>query len=162
MVGFDEFAEAETPRLLGLAFALTGNEHDAWDLVQEALVRVGMRWGRLAEENPGGYARTTLVRLNIDRGRRLRRELLPGRLPDREAPVELVREMDPWLLSALAELTPQQRAAVVLRVLEDLDHAEIAQRLGCSVGTARSHLSRGLSTMRARAVVRAEVGERDG
>ena len=158
MVGFEEFAEAETPRLLRLAFALTGNEHDAWDLVQESLVRVGLRWRRLADENPGGYARTTLVRLNIDRGRRLRRELLPGRMPDRAVPVERVSEIEPWLVAALAELTPRQRAAVVLRVLEDLDHAAIADRLGCSVGTARSHLSRGLERMRERAAAREQVG----
>lgn len=158
MVGFEEFAEAETPRLLRLAFALTGNEHDAWDLVQESLVRVGLRWRRLADENPGGYARTTLVRLNVDRGRRLRRELLPGRVPDRAVPVERIGEIEPWLVAALAELTPRQRAAVVLRVLEDLDHAAIADRLGCSVGTARSHLSRGLERMRERAAAREQVG----
>lgn len=162
MAGFDEFADAETPRLLGLAYALTGNQHDAWDLVQEALVRVGLRWRRLAKDNPGGYARTIVVRLNIDRGRRLRRELLPGAVPDRPAPVALTQEIAPWLLDALAELTPQQRAVVVLRVLDDLDHAGIAERLGCSVGTARSHLSRGLTKMRERAVARDEVGERDG
>lgn len=157
--GFDAFVEAETPRLLGLAHALTGNPHDAWDLVQESLTRVGLRWRRLGSENPGGYARTTLVRLNIDRIRRLRRELLSGVVPDREAPVEVVDQVDPWLVEALATLTPQQRSAVVLRVLEDLDHAGIAERLGCSVGTARSHLSRGLSRMRVRAEPREEVGE---
>lgn len=162
MAGFDEFAEAETPRLLGLAYALTGNQHDAWDLVQEALVRVGLRWRRLADENPGGYARTVVVRLNVDRGRRLRRELLGGAVPEQPAPVELTQEIAPWLLDALAELTPQQRAVVVLRVLDDLDHAGIAERLGCSVGTARSHLSRGLVRMRERAEARDEVGERDG
>jgi len=97
---------------------------------------------------PGGYARTTLVRLNVDRGRRLRRELLPGRVPDRQVPVTVVDEVAPWLRRALAGLTPQQRAAVVLRTVEDLDHAAIAQLLGCSVGTARSHLSRGLARIR--------------
>jgi len=152
--GFDAFAEAETPRLLGLAYALTGSPHDAWDLVQEALVRVGMRWRRLADQNPGGYARTVVVRLNIDRVRRQRREWTTRSVPEREAPVVLVDEPDPWLLAALAELSPQQRAAVVLRVLEDLDHAGIAERLGCSVGTARSHLSRGLARMRERAEAR--------
>jgi RNA polymerase sigma-70 factor (sigma-E family) len=157
--GFDEFVEVETPRLLGLALALTGNRHDAWDLVQEALVRVGVRWRRLADQNPGGYARTTVVRLNIDRSRRRRREMVTGEPPDRAAPVEQVAELDPWLMAALAELTPQQRAAVVLRVLEDLDHAGIAERLGCSVGTSRTHLSRGLSRMRERAAAREEVGE---
>lgn len=157
--GFEVFVEAETPRLLGLAHALTGNPHDAWDLVQEALTRVGVRWSRLGSENPGGFARTTLVRLNIDRTRRLRRELLYGFVPEHEAPVEVVEEVDPWLVEALETLTPKQRAAVVLRVLEGLDHTGIAERLGCSAGTARSHLSRGLSRMRERAEAREEVGE---
>lgn len=156
---FEEFARSETPRLLGLAHALTGNPHDAWDLTQEALVRVGLRWRRLSAQNPGGYARTVVVRLNIDRARRRRREVLTDTTPDRPAPVEVVDEIDPWLRTALDELTPQQRAAVVLRVLEDLDHAGIAQRLGCSVGTARSHLSRGLARLRERAP---EEGVRNG
>lgn len=148
--GFEDFAEAQIPGLLGLAFALTGNHHDAWDLVQESLVRVGVRWRRLRDDSPGGYARTVLVRLNVDRGRRLRRVLLTHQVPERVVPpVEQIGEVEPWLLDALASLTPQQRAAVVLRVLEDLDHAAIAQQLGCSVGTARSHLSRGLARMRA-------------
>ncbi|WP_216654010.1 sigma-70 family RNA polymerase sigma factor [Nocardioides sp. zg-DK7169] len=120
-------------------------------------MRVGTRWRRLAEQNPGGYARTTLVRLRVDRARRLRRELLPGLLPERAAPVVITEELDPWLLAALGRLSPHQRAAVVLRVLEDLDHAEIAARLGCSVGTARSHLSRGLARLREAAGERVEV-----
>lgn len=156
---FEAFVEAELPRLLGLAHLLTGNPHDAWDLVQETLVRVGARWRRLSGQNPGGYARTTLVRLDIDRGRRLRRELLPGRVPDREVPVTVSQGIPPWLRHALGELTPQQRAAVVLRTVEDLDHAAIAERLGCSVGTARSHLSRGLARIRAAVADLDEVEE---
>lgn len=145
---YDEFVAAETPRLLRVAYGLTGNPHDAWDLVQEALVRVGLRWRKLADGNPGGYAHTTMVRLNIDRGRRLRRELLPGVMPERERPVHLEEELDPMLVAALRQLPPQQRAAVVLRAVADLDHAGIAERLGCSIGTARSHLSRGLAKLR--------------
>lgn len=159
--GFEAFVEAETPRLLGLAHALTGNPHDAWDLVQEALVRVGTRWRRLADGSPGGYARTTLVRLNVDRTRRLRREV-PGTVPDRPTPVVADTALEPWLHDALASLTPQQRAAVVLRVLEDLDHEGVAALLGCSAGTARTHLSRGLARIRERAATGQEVdsGER--
>ncbi|WP_323794524.1 SigE family RNA polymerase sigma factor [Nocardioides sp.] len=145
---FEEFVAVETPRLLRVAYALTGNPHDAWDLVQEALVRVGLKWRRLADGNPGGYAHTTLVRLNIDRGRRGVRERLPGVLPERDRPVQVDTELDPALVAALRELPRQQRAAVVLRAIEDLDHAGIAERLGCSVGTARSHLSRGLARLR--------------
>ncbi|MFS3128793.1 sigma-70 family RNA polymerase sigma factor [Nocardioides sp. Bht2] len=146
--GFEEFAASELPRLLALARALTANSHDAWDLTQEALVRVGVRWSRLASQNPGGYARTVLVRLNIDRIRRLRRELLGPAVPDADAPVQLSGELDDSLQQALATLTPKQRAAVVLRTVEDLDHATIAELMGCSVPTARSHLSRGLDRMR--------------
>lgn len=154
--GFEAFVEAETPRLLGLAHALTGNPHDAWDLVQEALVRVGVRWRRLADGSPGGYARTTLVRLNVDRARRLRREA-PGAVPDRPAPVVADTGLEQWLQAALASLTPQQRAAVVLRVVEDLDHEGVAALLGCSAGTARTHLSRGLARIRERAATDQEV-----
>lgn len=147
--GFAEFVEAELPGLLGYARALTGNEHDAWDLAQEALVRVGLKWPRVHRgSNPVGYARTTLARLNIDRLRRRRRESLSGSVP--EIPVEplLPDGVEAWLVEALVGLSPKQRTAVVLRCVDDLDAAGIAQALGCSVGTARSHLSRGLERMR--------------
>lgn len=39
-IGFGEFTEAQLPRLLGYARVLAGNEHDAWDLVQETLTRM--------------------------------------------------------------------------------------------------------------------------
>ena len=156
---YEEFVVAETPRLLRVAYGLTGNPHDAWDLVQEALVRVGMKWRKVCDGNPGGYAHTTMVRLNIDRGRRLARERLPGTLPDHDAPVRIDGALDPTLVEALRSLPRQQRAAVVLRALEDLDHAAIAERLGCSVGTARSHLSRGLVRLR-EVLAEAEKSER--
>ena len=85
--GFAEFAEAEVSRLLGLAYALTGDRHDAWDLTQETLLRVGLKWRRIDAGNPAGYARTVLVRLNLDRARRRKRERL-GDVP--ELPVEQV------------------------------------------------------------------------
>ena len=157
---FEEFVAVETPRLLRVAYGLTGNPHDAWDLVQEALVRVGMKWRKVADGNPGGYAHTTLVRLNIDRARRGVRERLPGVLPERDRPVQIDPVLDPALVSALRELPKQQRAAVVLRAIEDLDHAQIAERLGCSVGTARSHLSRGLARLR-EILAEREVAGRD-
>jgi RNA polymerase sigma-70 factor (sigma-E family) len=145
---FDSFVEAELPRLLGLAYALTGNPHDAWDLVQESLARVGLRWRRLRDEQPSAYARTVMVRLNIDRVRRLRREVPVPWTRERAAPVVDLGGVDPWVLDALAELSPNQRAALALRFVEDLDVAAIAQRMGCSVGTVKSHLSRGLARLR--------------
>src|SRR5262245_45226944 len=54
------------------------------------------------------------------------------------------------LWTALAGLPRQQRAALVLRYYEDLPDAEIAEALGCTVGTARGYISRALSTLRTR------------
>lgn len=149
LVDFEEFAAAETPRLLRVAYGLTGNSHDAWDLVQESLVRVGVRWRRLRHQNPGGYAQTVLVRLNIDRHRRLRREVpVETTREAADRPVEMLESLDPQLVRALGTLSSKQRAAVVLRTIEDLDHAAIADRLGCSPATARTHLMRGLARLR--------------
>lgn len=157
MEGFAEFVEAETPRLFGLAYALTGNSHDAWDLVQEALARVGLRWRRLADQSPGGYARTTLVHLNLRRVRSVRREVVTEVIAEWAAPVVLDEPVEPWLLEGLALLTPHQRSAVVLRVVVGLGHADIAEQLGCAEGTARTHLSRGLARMREHATAHLEV-----
>ncbi|WP_345453408.1 sigma-70 family RNA polymerase sigma factor [Nocardioides marinquilinus] len=146
--GFEAFVAVETPRLLRVAYGLTGNPHDAWDLVQESLVRVGVRWRRLHDQNPGGYAQTVLVRLDVDRHRRRRRETPSDRAVVADRPVELDAPIDPALVAALAVLPARQRAAVVLRTVEDLDHAAIAERLGCSAPTARTHLRRGLARLR--------------
>ncbi|MEO9322707.1 sigma-70 family RNA polymerase sigma factor [Nocardioides sp. C4-1] len=135
-----------------VAYGLTGNPHDAWDLVQEALTRVGVRWWRLRSQNPGGYAQTVLVRLDVDRHRRLRRERPVESVLDAvggtDAAVHVGEGLDPELVRALGTLSSRQRAAVVLRTVEDLDHAAIAEHLGCSAATARTHLMRGLARLR--------------
>jgi len=153
---FAEFADAQIPRLLGLSYTLTGNPHDAWDLVQETLTRVGMRWRRLRVGDPAAYARTVMVRLNIDRLRALRRELPVVQVRDRPAPVVEIAQVDSWLLEMLADLSPRQRTALVLRFVEDLDVAGVAERMGCSIGTAKSHLSRGMKKIRERPEVGAD------
>ncbi|MFC7496834.1 MULTISPECIES: SigE family RNA polymerase sigma factor [unclassified Nocardioides] len=145
---FGEFAATQTRPLLGFAHALTADPHDAWDLTQETLARMGERWGRVRFDEPAAYARTVMVRLNIDRIRRLRRELpLPGGSCE-EAPVEVVGEVDGWLIDALATLSPRQRTALALRYVEDLDVRGIAERMGCSEGTVKSQLSRGTERLR--------------
>jgi len=146
--GFAEFANTEARPLLGLAHALTANPHDAWDLTQETLARIGERWGRMRFDEPAAYARTVMVRLNIDRIRLLKRELPLLRGPEEAAPVELVGELDGWLVEALGTLTPRQRTALALRYVEDLDVRTIARRMGCSEGTVKSQLSRGTERLR--------------
>jgi RNA polymerase sigma factor (sigma-70 family) len=45
-------------------------------------------------------------------------------------------------------LPPRQRAVLVLRYFEDMTEAEAADALGCSIGTVKSHASRGLDRLR--------------
>lgn len=158
---FTDFASSHVSRLLGFGYVLTGSRHDAWDLTQEALVRVGARWRKgQIPDSPLAYTRQAMVRLNVDRLRLLRREVLTADpKPEKEAPV--VWDADPrteWLVDALRGLTPRQRTALALRFVEDLDVKSIAARMGCSTGTAKSHLSRGLSLLRGAA---SEVTEKE-
>jgi RNA polymerase sigma-70 factor (sigma-E family) len=146
--GFAEFVNAQARPLLGLAHALTADPHDAWDLTQETLARLGERWDRTRFDEPAAYARTVMVRLNIDRIRRLKRELPLLHWPEEKAPVEMVGELDGWLVEALGRLTPRQRTALALRYVDDLDVRTIAERMGCSEGTVKSQLSRGTERLR--------------
>jgi RNA polymerase sigma-70 factor (sigma-E family) len=145
---FRDFVTVQTRPLLGLAHALTANPHDAWDLTTETLARLGERWGRTQLDEPAAYARTVMVRLNIDRIRRLRRELPLLGGPSEQAPVDVVGETDGWLVEALGTLSPRQRTALALRYVEDLDVRTIAERMGCSEGTVKSQLSRGTERLR--------------
>jgi RNA polymerase sigma-70 factor (sigma-E family) len=154
---FADFVAAQSRPLLGFAHALTGDPHDAWDLTQETFARMAERWNRSRFDEPAAYARTVMVRLNIDRIRRLRREL-PGLTHDRETtPVEVVGEVDAWLVEALGTLSPRQRTALALRYVEDLDVRAIADRMGCSEGTVKSQLSRGTERLREHARQRGSV-----
>jgi RNA polymerase sigma-70 factor (sigma-E family) len=145
---FSEFVAAQTRPLLGLAHALTADPHDAWDLTQETFARMGERWGRSRFDEPAAYARTVMTRLNIDRIRRLRRELPTLVHRDEQPPVEVGGELDGWLVEALATLSQRQRTALALRYVEDLDVRGIAERMGCSEGTVKSQLSRGTDRLR--------------
>ena len=157
-IGFEEFAAAETRRLLGLARVLCGNDHDAWDLTQDALTRVSRRWDRLAHhDNLGAYARTTLVNLHKN-ARRRRREVPVADPPDRAAPVEPgTTSLDAWLDDAMRALPHRQRVAVALTYLEDRPIGEVAEVLRCGVATAKTHLARGRESLR-RAAEAARAG----
>ena len=160
---FADFVAAQVRPLLGFAHALTADPHDAWDLTQETLARMGERWGRTSYDAPAAYARTVMVRLNIDRVRRLRRELLRS-TPDPEvaAPVADLDGVEAWLVEALATLSPRQRTALALRHVEDLDVRGIAERMGCSEGTVKSQLSRGTERLREHARELGMLAAREG
>jgi RNA polymerase sigma-70 factor (sigma-E family) len=144
--GFVEWVAAHERGLLRTAYLLTGDLHRAEDLVQEALVKVALRWDRLRGGNPGGYARTVIVHDNVSWWRR-RREY-PTTVTADDASVTSDLDTAMVVRRALARLTPHQRAVVVLRHLDDLTERQTAEVLGVSVGTVKSQNAAALARLR--------------
>ncbi|MEU5876290.1 SigE family RNA polymerase sigma factor [Spirillospora sp. NPDC047279] len=148
---FEEFVEHRLPALYRYAYVLTGDRHDAEDLVQEALTRTGVSWRRVRrKDDPEGYVRTTMVRLMTDRWRRRDREELTAEPPDHPVSDPGLDRVtgDAGFAAALDGLGPRMRAVLVLRYVDQLSDAEIAQVLSCSPGTVRSQAARALARLR--------------
>ena len=138
-----------------LAYLMTRDPEACHDIAQEAFCRLGsaMRAGDV--ENPGGYVRTTVVRMCIDRGASRTRaaQLLerlntarPAANAELSSPESRIDRTEMW--AALESLTLEQRAAIVLRFWLDMPLAEIAALCECPVATINSRLRRGLLTLR--------------
>jgi len=158
-IDFDRFVAETAETLLRSAYLITWDFAEAEDLVQECLFKVARRWPRVKKmERPAAYARTVLIHLALDEGKRRsqrRSELRPeatGLLEahhDDAAVHNLGRvETSTDLLGVIGELPPRQRAALVLRYFDDLSEAEVADVMGCSVGTVKSTTSRALGRLR--------------
>ncbi|MFD4574769.1 SigE family RNA polymerase sigma factor [Streptomyces sp. NPDC058417] len=149
---FDAFVAARWSGLFHLARLLTGGDrHRAEDLLQEALVKLWFVWPKIADEAPEAYVRKVLTRAAARSARRRWWGERPvEHLPEVAATGDLSATVTERsrLEAALAQLPPRQRAAVVLRYYQDLPETQVAQALGCPVGTARSHASRGVARLR--------------
>ncbi|MEV4809516.1 SigE family RNA polymerase sigma factor [Micromonospora avicenniae] len=151
---YEEFADSRLAALLRYAVMLTGDPHQAEDLVQETMVRVQLNWRRVTRaDSPERYVRRMLTNQYIDwrRGSWVRRVLLRAE-PDEAMPEPTDHAQSSvdrdQIWTWLARLPRRQRATLVLRYYEDLPDAEIADILGCAVGTVRSSISRALATLR--------------
>jgi RNA polymerase sigma-70 factor (sigma-E family) len=135
---FSAWAAHSQRRLLRTAVLLTGDHQRAEDLVQEALVKVALRWRKLRDGRPEAYARQVIVRDNISWWRKHRREIVVE--TPVQAPVDMSDATERRLVvdRALAALTPRQRAVVVLRFYEDLTEQATADVLGIALGTVKS------------------------
>jgi RNA polymerase sigma-70 factor (sigma-E family) len=148
---FESFVRARMSALVRYGYVLSGNPHDAADLAQEALARLGERWPRVsAKGDPEAYVRTIMARLHISWWRRRRREHPVRSLPEQgyDDSGLLAADGDAGLWRAVAELPPRQRVVLVLRYFEQRTDSEIADRLGISRATVRSQASRALEKLR--------------
>jgi len=153
---FDQFVADSSSGLLRTGYLIVWDLAEAEDLVQECLLAVARRWPRVRRmEHPYAYARRILVNLALRGGpaRSRRRDELAPFSGEREPPDDgAARTLEDVgvraeLLVALGRLPPRQRAVLVLRYLEDLSEAQVADALGCSVGTVKSSASRGLTRL---------------
>jgi RNA polymerase sigma-70 factor (sigma-E family) len=144
---FEAFVAARYDALLRTAYLLTGDHHDAEDLLKQCLVKAVGAWKRI-EGDPEPYVRTILVRQNVSRWRRRRwRELTTDSPPERRVP-DTGADERMALHRALGVLAPRQRAVIVLRYFEDLTEAQTADVLGISVGTVKSQSRDALRRLR--------------
>jgi RNA polymerase sigma-70 factor (sigma-E family) len=144
---FEEWARARQRHLVRSAHLLTGDFHRAEELVQEALVRASMRWDKLRDGNVDAWVRTVVYRENISWWRRHRKEVIVATVPDQPF-VQESATLALDLRTALARLTWNQRAVLLLRFIEDLSVSETAAVLGVSEGTIKRQTSVALARLR--------------
>jgi len=143
------------PVAFGIAYRMLGSVAEAEDVVQESLLRVhealagGERLG-----SPRAFTATVATRLAIDqlRSARVRRErytgdwlpepLVTGGEDDPAAQAELSDSLSLAFLVLLEQLTPEQRAALLLRDVFDYGYDEIAEIVGTSEANARQLATR--------------------
>jgi len=151
--GLAELYALHAPKAGRLAYLLTGDRELAEDMVQDAFIRVAGRFGGLRSPMAfEAYLRQTIVNLSRGHWRRKSTErrylsshgrraaLVSAELPDVASHRAIVQ--------ALTGLSDRQRAAIVLRYYEDLTEQQTADVIGCSLGTVKSLVSRGMAALR--------------
>ena len=150
--GFADFVAARSATLLRSAWLLTGDTGRAEDLLQTVLASAWRRWSRIvAGGHPEAYLRRALFTTYASWWRRRWRSELPAAAPPESADrADLAGESADRdaVRRALARLSRQQRAIVVLRYVEDLSIEQTAETIGCSPGTVKVQASRALRTLR--------------
>jgi len=145
-----DYVHGRTPALRRVAYLLSGDEHQADDLVQETITKLYARWPRISQvQNVDAYVHSMLVRVFLDEKRRgWWKVRLFGAAPEPPPDAGAALENRPVVRAALGRLPPRQQAVLVLRFLCDLPVADVAEILDCSAGTVKSQTSHGLSTLR--------------
>jgi RNA polymerase sigma-70 factor (ECF subfamily) len=167
MEGTDRFFERmvidHQNRIFALGFALTGNRHDAEEVAQDTFLRAYRALctyppDRMRELKQKAWLHQIAVNVVRNRVRGVHPKLveLNGSEPARGSGPEedAMRKLEIDELAArVAGLPPRYREAVVLRHVQELSYAEVADALGQPVGTVKANVHRGLKLLR---------GENDG
>ncbi len=150
---FEDWLQAELPRLLRFADVLCGGADPAEEIVQDVAIKVHARWSKISQlDYPQAYVRRMVVNEYLSWRRKWSRIIPQAEFTERveAGPAGFAEQHADRaeLIMELAKLPRRQRAVLVMRYFEGSSDADIATVLGCSPATVRSHVSRGLSALR--------------
>jgi RNA polymerase sigma-70 factor (ECF subfamily) len=157
---FDELVVRYRTRIFGMIYNMVHNEQDAWDLAQDSFVKA---WKSIKRFRGQSSFYTWIYRIvmnvTIDS---LRKKQIKGAGAEFDDSIQL-KEIDPasrtvpkpdampyenmqrsevraQINQAINQLTPEHRAVILMKEIEDMQYHEIAEALGCSIGTVMSRL----------------------
>ena len=144
---FGELVTKYRARIYAMLYGMVRNENDAWDLAQEGFLQA---WRSIHKFESRSSFYTWLYRLTVNlaidsfrrKGRRVEVELnvaIPYSLPNPRANYRCT-EISEHINAALAQLSPEHRAVIVLKEIDDLQYQEMADILNISIGTVMSRL----------------------
>ena len=163
----DDFVAYYTARgavLRRTAYLLCGDWHLAEDLTQTTFTKLYQAWRRIERHDVlDQYARQVLLRTFLDERRRPWRREVSTAEPDSGGYVDDEPDDRLVLRTALLRLPRRRRAVLVLRFWVDLSVDQVAEILGCPIGTVKSQTARGLADLRRQldgALISVEPGAR--
>ncbi len=157
---FDELVTRYRTRIFGMIYNMVHNEQDAWDLAQDSFVKAWKSIGRFQGKSSFyTWMYRIVMNVTIDW---LRKKQVKGGGTEFDDAVQL-KEVDPAsktlpraeamphehmehgeirarIDKAISQLSPEHRAVVLMKETEDMQYHEIAESLGCSIGTVMSRL----------------------
>jgi RNA polymerase sigma-70 factor, ECF subfamily len=144
---FDRFCRDHHTSIVRTVFLITGDRQEAEDLAQEAFARAFERWKSVATlERPEAWVQRVAANLAVSWWRRaMVRRRAPVARPGLVEPPELP---DLELRRAILQLSPAQRAAIVLRFYADRSIDDVAEALGKRPGTVRALTAQGVARLR--------------
>ena len=149
LLSFESFFDREARTLFRRLYAVTGDAGEAEEIMQDAFLALWERWDRVgAMDDPTGYLYRTSMNVFRKRGRRaalaIRKRLALA--PDPVPFANIDEQQD--VVAALRNLSPKQRAAIVLLDVLDYTSEDAGKALGVSAGTVRGVASRARETLR--------------
>ena len=157
---FDELVSRYRSRVFGMIYNMVHSEQDAWDLAQDSFVKAWKSIGRFRGQSSFyTWIYRIVMNLTIDW---LRKKYIKAGTAEFDDTIQL-RQIDPAsktvpktealpheamqraeirtrIEKAIAQLSPEQRAVVLMKEIDDMQYHEIAEALGCSIGTVMSRL----------------------